>query len=148
MPLNVRAARESDASNWLRMRRSLWPNSSSNHESDISAFFGAGLPGIDAVLIAELDDEVVGFAELSIRPWAEGCSSSNVAYLEGWFVEPEARLSGVGELLVREAEDWARSQGCSEFASDAEADNLGSRRAHAGVGFEEVGLVRCFRKPL
>ena len=130
------------------MRRSLWPTSSSDHEFEIAAFFGVGIRGIDAVFVAELDGKLIGFAELSIRPWAEGCRSSNVAYLEGWYVDRDDRRAGVGALLICEAERWARSRGCSEFASDAEADNADSREAHAGVGFEEVGLVRCFRKGL
>jgi aminoglycoside 6'-N-acetyltransferase I len=54
----------------------------------------------------------------------------------------------VGGALVRAAERWARSQGCREFASDAEADNRVSAAAHRALGFAEVGVVRCFRKDL
>jgi L-amino acid N-acyltransferase YncA len=35
-----------------------------------------------------------------------------------------------------------------ELASDAEVHNLASAAAHRAVGFEEVGVVRCFRKVL
>jgi hypothetical protein len=42
----------------------------------------------------------------------------------------------------------ARSAGCTEFASDAEADNEVSAAAHRALGFEDVGLIRCFRKDL
>src|SRR6266571_3216545 len=95
---------------------------------------GAGLP--------------VGLAELSIRPYAEGCQGDRVAYLEGWFVVPGARGRGVGRALIAAAEDWGRAQGCREFASDAEPDNDVSAAAHHAVGFVKVGLVRCFRKEL
>ena len=44
--------------------------------------------------------------------------------------------------------DPARSQGCREFASDAEAENRLSADVHSALGFEEVGLIRCFRKDL
>ena len=43
---------------------------------------------------------------------------------------------------------WSRAQGCTEFASDTESDNTPSRLAHRALGFEEVGVVRCFRKGL
>jgi len=66
----------------------------------------------------------------------------------GWFVVPEARHRGVGRKLVAAAEAWARSVGCTEFASDAEADNESSAAAHRALGFEDVGLIRCFRKDL
>jgi aminoglycoside 6'-N-acetyltransferase I len=71
-----------------------------------------------------------------------------VAYLEGWFVLPEIRKRGVGRALVVAAEEWGRSQGCREFASDADPKNDVSKAAHAALGFVDVGLVRCFRKDL
>ena len=74
--------------------------------------------------------------------------TDRVGYLEGWFVAPDARRRGTGRALVRAAEQWARLQGCAEFASDAEADNEESALAHRALGFDDVGLVRCFRKDL
>ena len=53
--------------------------------------------------------------------------------------------------VIREseaAEAWGRGHRCTEFASDADPENEVSRRAHGAVGFEDVGLVRCFRKDL
>ena len=54
----------------------------------------------------------------------------------------------IGRALVRAAEHWARAQGCMEMASDADPQNEASHRAHTACGFEDVGLVRCFHKPL
>ena len=90
----------------------------------------------------------VGFAELSIRPYAEGCDTDRVAYLEGLFVVPDARGTGVGRALVDATEAWGRAQGCTELASDTEHDNTASTAAHLALGFADVGLVRCFRKAL
>ena len=101
------------------------------------------------VLIAE-DGEgrAVGFAELSIRAYAEGCETDRVAFLEGWYVEPEYRGRGAGRALVEAADAWAAAQGCTEFGSDALIDNTASAAAHAAVGFEEVAQIRCFLKRL
>ena len=93
-------------------------------------------------------EEVLGFAELSIRSYAEGCSSGRVAYLEGLYVVPERRRQGIGRALVRSAEGWAVNQGCTEFGSDALLDNDVSAATHRALGFEEVGKIRCFRKDL
>ena len=79
---------------------------------------------------------------------SEGCESGRVGFLEGWYVIPEARRRGVGRQLLSAAEAWARSAGCVEFGSDAEADNEESAAAHRALGFEDVGLIRCFRKDL
>jgi aminoglycoside 6'-N-acetyltransferase I len=101
------------------------------------------------VLIAfDHADRPLGFAELSLRSIAEGCHSSPVAYLEGWFVEESERRRGVGAALLRAAEEWARAQACSEFASDTEIDNGVSIAAHRALGFEEVDRIVCFRKDL
>ncbi len=147
---DVRAVHPADAAAWLELRRALWPEGSvAEHREEIAQFFAGEAPEPLAVLLA-LDGAgcPVGFAELSIRANAEGCRSDRVAYLEGWFVVPEARRHGVGRALVAAAEEWGRSQGCREFASDTEPDNDISAAAHGALGFSEVGLVRCFRKDL
>lgn len=146
----VRPVRAADADAWCRLRRDLWPEGSvEEHAGEIAAFLDGRAAEPLAVLVAE-DGEgaLVGLAELSIRPCAEGCLTDRVAYLEGWYVAPRARRRGVGRALVRAAEEWARGQGCTELASDTAVDNETSAAAHRALGFEEVGLVRCFRRSL
>ncbi len=146
----VRPAKPADAVAWLELRHALWPElSKAEHQDEIDRFFAGDAREPLAVLLAEDGAGCpVGLAELSIRAYAEGCRSDRVAFLEGWFVVPEARGGGVGRALIAAAEEWGRSQGCREFASDAQPDNEVSAAAHRAVGFVEVGLVWCFRKDL
>ena len=131
------------------MRGQLWPDSRDTHARDVERFFAGHARDPLAVLIArEETGRALGFAELSIRSYAEGCTTDNVAFLEGWFVIPDARGRGVGRALVAACEEWARSQGCTEFASDAQPDNDASIAAHLALGFSDEGLVRCFSKKL
>jgi aminoglycoside 6'-N-acetyltransferase I len=148
--ITIRAASPADADAWLRMRNDLWPDHGSKwHAAEIAAFFAGTLREPLAVVIAAGDrGEAIGFAELNIRPYAEGCLTGRVAYLEGWYVEPHARRCGVGMALIRAAESWARAQGCTEFASDALVDNAVSAEAHKAAGFTEVEVIRCFMKTL
>lgn len=90
----------------------------------------------------------VGFAEVSLRDDAEGCSSNPVGYLEGWFVADRARGRGVGRALLEAGEAWARARGCVEFASDAETTNPSGIAAHEALGFTEVCRIVCFRRPI
>jgi aminoglycoside 6'-N-acetyltransferase I len=134
---------------WLDMRGQLWPESRDTHARDVERFFAGQARDPLAVLIAKDESgRAVGFAELSIRSYAEGCSTDNVAFLEGWFVVPDARGCGIGRALVAACEQWARSQGCSEFASGAQPDNDASIAAHLALGFADEGLIRCFSKKL
>jgi aminoglycoside 6'-N-acetyltransferase I len=146
----VRAAEPADAAAWLGLRHQLWPEGSeAEHRSEIERFFAGRAREPLAVLLAEDPaGRAIGLAELSIRGCAEGCRTERVAYLEGWFVEPGARTRGVGRALVAASEDWARAQGCTEFASDTQPDNLAGAAAHLALGFADAGVVRCFRKDL
>jgi len=132
------------------MRHALWPDGGvDEHALEIERFFRGELSMLPEVLIAFGDDgTALGFVELSIRPYAEGCETDRVAYLEGWYVVPAARRRGVGRRMVEAAEAWAARQGCTEFASDALIDNEVSVAAHAALGFEEVEQITCFRKDL
>ncbi len=135
---------------WTRLQQALWPDAvPGEHADEIARYFAGTLREPIMVLFAE-DGHArpIGFVELSLRAYAEGCQSDNVAYVEGWYVAPEARGRGVGRVLIEAAEDWARGQGCTELASDAELHNAVSAAAHEAFGFSEVGQIRCFRKVL
>jgi aminoglycoside 6'-N-acetyltransferase I len=147
--IRVRPVTHNDAAAWLALRNALWPEYGEKyHPTEIAKFLAGELKVLLAVLLAEEAGEILGFAELSIRPYAEGCQTDRVGFLEGWYVVPEARRRGVGRALVAAAEDWARAQRCTEFASDTLVDNDVSTAAHHALGFEEVEIIRCFRKDL
>ena len=148
--IGVRPVERRDAGAWLHLRHALWPDGSEGeHGQEIEEFLSGRAREPLAVLVAE--DETgrqVGIAELSIRPCAEGCRTNRVAYLEGWFVMPEARRQGVGRALVEAAEKWARANGCKEFASDTQPENTLGIAAHRAIGFTDVGRIQCYRKEL
>lgn len=131
------------------MRQGLWPSAPGEHARKIAAFFRGDRRNPAEVFLA-VDDKSrpIGFAEVLIRPYAEGCHSGRVAYLEGWFVEKASRRQGVGAALVVAVEEWTRLQGCTELGSDADLHNAVSAAAHRSLGFTEVGRIVCFRKEL
>ena len=132
------------------MRCALWPEGSADdHRAEIAQYFAGRLQmPLEVLLAADPAGNTIGFVELSIRAYAEDCVTDQVAYLEGWYVDPEARRRGVGRALIAAAEAWAVGQGCTEFASDALIDNDISARAHRALGFMETVQIRCFRKLL
>lgn len=116
------------------MRSELWPDSDS---ADAQAW---ALRQDVLTLVAEdtRTRTLIGFAEIGKRPYADGCDTSPVAFLEGWFVSPDARGAGVGVKLVHAAVEWAKSQGLRELASDSLLGNNLAYRAHLSAGFQEV----------
>jgi aminoglycoside 6'-N-acetyltransferase I len=146
--MNIRPCTHADQPGWLRMRRALWPELATEDEAAAAAEW-RGRP--DAmVLVAERPDGagLAGFAEVGSRPYADGCSTSPVAYLEGWFVDADVRRTGVGAALICAVEAWARAQGYTELASDALLGNIVSQHAHEALGFRAVDRVVQYRKPL
>src|SRR5687768_17212411 len=133
----VRPATAADIPAWAGMRRRLWP------DSDPDELEGA-LAGLDPDLlglVAEEDGRLIGFAEASVRNYAEGAPPGPAAYLEGIWVEPERRRRGVGRALLAAVEGWARRRDLAWLGSDALLDNDLSHRWHRGAGFAEVERI-------
>jgi aminoglycoside 6'-N-acetyltransferase I len=145
---SVRPLREPDLNEWLRLRTQLWDaTSDADHRSEMVEIINH--PDSQFVLVAEHESRrLIGFLEVSIRPFVEDCETDHVGYLEGWYVEPDVRGRGIGRELVRIAEDWAREKGCEEMASDAEIGNELSLLVHLGLGYNETSRLVHLRKEL
>jgi aminoglycoside 6'-N-acetyltransferase I len=149
----VRLAHRSDCDQLVRMRQALWPNSSAEeHARELTAILEGKAPVTLPLilLVAETrDGRLAGFLEVDLRSHADGCDPVRpVGYVEGWYVEESHRKRGIGKKLLTAAENWARSQGCLEMASDTWIDNQVSQRVHETLGYEVVDRCVHFRKNL
>ncbi len=92
-------------------------------------------------------DKYVGLALCSLRhDYVEGCDNSPVGYLEGIVVDMQFRKKGIANTQCKECEQWAKLNGCTEFASDCELDNTESLKFHLNIGFEEENRIICLKK--
>lgn len=146
--MDVRPLRDGELEAWLDLRVALWPESTrAEHAADRELVLED--PERYAVLVADAGaGRLIGFVEVSLREWAEGCASRPVGCLEGWYVAPAHRRRGLGRALIEAAERWALARGAREFASDVEPDNAASLAAHARLGFREIGRSVLFAKRL
>lgn len=146
--VRVRPVAPADAEAWVELRSALWPEHPDDHVGVVAAFLRDPPDGASCLLVEDGAGTVVGFAEVGLRRYAEGCLSSPVGYLEGIYVETGARREGYARALVTACEAWARARGCTELASDRALDEEESGAFHRAVGFEEAGRIVCYRKPL
>ena len=150
-PVIIRHVKRSDLDEWSRMRVNLF--SSPDPQEMVDWFDAAENGGTSrvgvAVIVADRGDgSLAGFVEIGSRSYAEGCETTPVAYVEGWYVDPDARRAGLGAQLLKATETWALEHGFSEIASDTELGNDVSRQVHIALGFEEVERQICFKKRL
>ena len=141
----IRRARQADAAEVLRLWMALFPDDTTAVESIQSLLDGRERA---ALIVAERESGLGGFLEVGTRPYAEGCETSPVAYIEAWYVDEDIRRQSIGRALFRAAEDWAREQQLSEIASDALIENEISIAAHKALGYQEVERIVCFRRDL
>lgn len=145
--MKIRAYRDDDWSDWLRMSQALFPEESAD---GLAAGMREFRTRSDAdVFVAEREDgSLAGYVEVGARKYADYCETSPVGYIEAWYVDPDVRRSGYGRALLAAAEEWAVASGYSEMASDARLGNEISHTAHRRAGYEEVDRVVQFRKVL
>ena len=139
----IRKAQITDTETVAALMLALWPH----HSMDEMRREAQTLLSDPNILIALCDDRA--FAQCGLRhDYVEGAETSPVGYLEGVYVSPELRHQGVARALLDYCADWAKAQGCREFASDCELDNTDSLAFHLAAGFQEANRIICFVKKL
>ena len=142
----VRPATLNDCRTLGTLAAGMWEHDAEALSEDFAALLKSGST---ACFLQYVNDKPIGFAQCSLRrDYVEGTSTSPVGYLEGVFIEEPYRNSGYARELLCACENWAKQQGCTEFASDCELTNDASLAFHLAVGFEEANRIICFRKAL
>jgi GNAT superfamily N-acetyltransferase len=98
-----------------------------------------------AVLVACLDDAVVGWIDLSVEYHLQ---SEPSVLIGGLVVSVSARGQGIGRRLSKAAEDWARAKGVARLRVRSNAIR---ERAHAFYlrdGYARVKTSAVFEKTL
>jgi aminoglycoside 6'-N-acetyltransferase I len=129
------------------MRHALWP-SADIPEHRLELTVALARKELRAFVAESSEGSLLGFAEASVRPYANGCDRKPVPFVEGVWVEEDFRRREVGRYLMEAVVTWARDAGYREIGSDCELNNTGSQAAHAAWGFEETERVVYYRRTL
>lgn len=146
--MSVGRLKRSQIPGWLRLRSALWPDTPAElHRREMADILSD--EEFNAVFVSrDRAGHVTGFLEASLRLRAEGCRTSPIGYVEGWYVAPLERRKGLGRALLTRAEAWAAARGCREMASDTDMEDGAGRAAHRLLGYEETARLAHFRKAL
>jgi len=149
----VRQANVSDSAEIAEMCALLWPDATATeHRIETEQLLKTKMCGTlpSTIFVScDVNGRITGFLLVDLRSHADGCNPTRpVGFVEGWFVLEEHRRRGIGSAMMRAAEDWARSLGCKEMASDTWIDERNSLKAHQALGFEVVDRCIHFRKSL
>lgn len=143
----IKKANQTNLDEVCNLAMKLWPD---NNRSELRTEFEELLDSKkDIVYVAVVQGVYVGFIHLSLRfDYVEGSRSSPVGYIEGIYVDENYRNRGISRKLVEAGEQWAKSLGCSEMASDTELTNVESQQFHKKIGFKEAGRIVAYIKDI
>lgn len=101
-----------------------------------------GRPDEQATLVAELDGQVVGVANLRVVYPGEAHQPLRYGEIAELAVSAHARRQGVGSALVAAAEAWARERDCTYTVLDYNARNVDAGRLYRDrLGYRPAGEI-------
>jgi ribosomal protein S18 acetylase RimI-like enzyme len=138
----VRSARQADDAALSRIDALTWTALVSPAAAPPvgTAFFNERTQPV-AVLVAELDGALAGYAKLGQS--VQLASHEHVLDLTGLAVAPAYHRRGVGRLLVEATVTEARRRGARKLALRVLAPNLAARRLYRVCGFNVEGVLRA-----
>jgi ribosomal protein S18 acetylase RimI-like enzyme len=137
--LTVRGARADDEGRLLGVDRATWSPYTSPAPAPPDGPFFNERTQLDNVLVAELDDHVVGYGKIE-HPTELG-ASDHVWHVTGLAVDPSAEGRGAGRALMEALIGLARERGGRRVTLRVFAPNERAQRLYRRLGFEVEGVL-------
>ncbi|HEY8561870.1 MAG TPA: GNAT family N-acetyltransferase [Pyrinomonadaceae bacterium] len=108
-------------------------------EADAEWYYGSRNETADeAVFVAEIDNEIVGFAYLQYEAKNYPALLENAAWLHDIYIEESARKTGAGRLLIEKSVEAALEFGADKLILSVAAKNEAARAFFERRGFRET----------
>ena len=88
------------------------------------------------VLVAVVDDEIVGSGYAKIRPAEPFQKFTEYAYLGFMYVKPAFRGKGINQKVLLALMDWAKRKNLTEVRLDVYDENTIAKNAYLKAGFK------------
>jgi len=139
--MKVIEASNANLSAWAELRNALWPGDLDAHRAEIDEMLSD--PSQAAFLLVDEDEISHGFIEGKYYQ----AKDQRYGHVEGWYLAPEMRGKGYGQMLMSQLEAWFLHHSIACFHSDTiEAEYPLSKQAHLNNGYEEAYSLRIFVK--
>ena len=89
------------------------------------------------VLVATIDDTIVGSGYARIETAKPYLTHHNYAYLGFMYTHIDYRGKGINAKIIESLKDWCRSQDITELRLDVYNDNPSAIKAYEKAGFEK-----------
>jgi ribosomal protein S18 acetylase RimI-like enzyme len=107
-----------------------------NHISILKKFLEKWIRSRKAqVFVAEVDEEIIGYMIATTNKLASVFEHGHEIYIEGIFVRELFRRKGVGKMLMREVEKWAKEKGIYSLGLNVHVRNKEAVSAYKKIGF-------------
>ncbi len=101
--------------------------------------------GESALFVAEEEGTTVGFTQL--YPSFSSASMARTFVLNDLFVAPHGRRKGVGEMLLRAAEEYARAVGAIRLALSTAVTNTAAQALYEATGWRRDEKFYVYNLP-
>ena len=92
----------------------------------------------ETVIVAEVGEEIVGFASLRVT---DSLDPAPYAELTDLFVEPDSRRLGVAARLVKYLEGIARERGANHLVVQTGQKNVEAQTFYRSLGYDEYAVA-------
>jgi GNAT superfamily N-acetyltransferase len=108
-------------------------------ETDAQWYYGSRNETTDeVVLVAEIDNQIVGFAYLQYEAKDYPNLLENAAWLHDIYLEQSARTAGIGKLLIEKSVEAAKNLGADKLMLAVAAENTAAREFFNHLGLRET----------
>lgn len=136
MVIMIRPATPADAAAIVRLNEAF--NGEHATVAEVAARIVRG-QGLETFLLAELDQQAVGFLCLRLLP--QICDPATYAEINELFVEEAYRRHGIGQALMQKAMELAKAAGAQQLILLTNFHNTTAQRFYHAQGFENYEIV-------